>query len=131
MDFKAEIGKRIRSARAAKGWTLSELAEKTGGLLSPTRISNYENGDKLPGPDTVALLARVLGRRAAYMTCMEDDLEEALLKNWHTLSEKDRMDFFRRLETIAMQSRDPAPDYKVAHFSAKGKTPKQVAPKAR
>lgn len=131
MDFKAEIGKRIRAARAAKGWTLSELADKTGGLLSQTRISNYENGDKLPGPDTVALLARALERRAAYMTCMEDEMEEALLKNWHTLSEKDRMDFFRRLEMLAMQSRDPAPDHKVAHFSAKGKTIKHSTTKPR
>jgi hypothetical protein len=34
------------------------------------------------------------------------------------------MKFFRDLETLAMASRDPVPDYKVEHMSAKGKATK-------
>lgn len=127
MDYKAEIGRRIREGRDAKGWTLEELSERTGGILGKTRISGYENGDKLPGPETVALLAEILGRRPAYMMCMEDKQEEALVRNWRTLSEKDRMEIFRKLEALAMANRDPVPDYKVEHMSAKGKPMRPVA----
>lgn len=122
MDYKAEIGRRIREARLAKGWKLWELSEKTGGILSETRISGYEHGDKLPGPDVVALLAKTLGRRAAYMMCMEDEQEETLVRNWRTLSEKERMDFYRKINVAAMQSRDPVQDSELEHLSAKGKT---------
>lgn len=129
MDYKAEIGRRIREARDAKDWTLERLSDETGGVLSKTRINGYENGDKLPGPEVIARLAKVLGRRAAYMMALEDKIEEALLRNWWTLSERDRMEFFRKLETAAMQSRDPVPDYKLEHLSAKGKAPKTTAAK--
>lgn len=119
MDYRAEIGRRIREARLAKGWTLDELSAAVDGVLSKTRINGYENGDKLPGPETIALLAKALGRRSAYMTAFEDKMEEALLRNWWTLSERDRMTFFRQLETASMQSRDPVPDSRTSHLVTK------------
>lgn len=120
MDYKKEIGARIRKAREDRKWSQAELARETGDLLSDTRIGNYEVGFRMPGPAEVVILGRALGVKPSYLMALEDSQvqitpqEEALIRNWRTLSERDRMDVFRSLETKALQNRDPVADHKVA-----------------
>lgn len=38
------IGNRLRAERQRRGWSLNELSTRTGGQLSKSRISNYEQG---------------------------------------------------------------------------------------
>ncbi len=119
MDFKEEIGRRIKEARKEKGWTLEQLSRETRDVLSFQRIGAYESGDRMPGPAEAVILAKALQVRPAYLLAVEDTQiplsaqEEELVKNWRTLNERDRMAFFRQVEMAALQNRDPAPSQKV------------------
>lgn len=114
MDYKKEIGRRIREARLKKGWILQDLEARTG--LSYQRIGAYETGERMPKPGDIVTIASALGLRAAYIAAYEDWQEApspqamTLLKNWSTLTEKVRMDFFRDIEYQADESRDATPE---------------------
>lgn len=116
MDYKKEIGRRIRLARDAKAWTLGDLAQKTNDVLTLRRIQNYEAGYRMPGPSEAVILSKALGVRPAYLMAMDDTQlpitaqEEAMIKNWRTLNERDRNDLFRKIQAAALQNRDPAAD---------------------
>lgn len=132
MDYKKEIGARIRRAREDRRWSQAELARETGDLLSDTRIGNYEVGFRMPGPAEIVILGRALGVKPSYLMALEDSQvqitpkEEALIRNWRTLSERDRMAVFRDLETKAMQNRDPVPDHEVARTMGSAPTRSRV-----
>lgn len=54
----------MRSLREAAGLTqdaLSERCREHGASITQSRISEYENAEKFPGPDNVAALAAALG----------------------------------------------------------------------
>lgn len=53
-----EIGKRIRDARKEKGMSQSEFADAAH--ISISQLSNYENGKKTPGLQTLANICNVL-----------------------------------------------------------------------
>ncbi len=95
MDYKNEIGRRIKAARIAKRLTLKDLSLRTGDILDLKRINAYENGVRMPRPPEAAILAKALGVRPAYLMALEDEVEEHLLRNWRTLSERERMDVYR------------------------------------
>lgn len=76
LNIKKEIGKRILEARKAKGLTLKALGELAGGLKQ-TRLTNWEQGVRTPGPEEIKLLARALDVSPAYLMCLSD---EQLLK---------------------------------------------------
>jgi transcriptional regulator with XRE-family HTH domain len=59
MDLTREIGQRLRSARQAQGLSLSELSNLTG-VLSKSRISNYEQGIRRMGIEEAQQLASAL-----------------------------------------------------------------------
>lgn len=119
MDYKTEIGRRIRSVRLERGWTLSELSLKTRDVLTLKRINAYENGDRMPGPAEAVILAKALGTRPAYIMAIDDIQlhisiqEEALIKNWRTLNERERMELYRKISALALASRDPVADSQV------------------
>lgn len=69
MNIKEEIGKRIASARKAAGLTVKQLADRTRSL-KPTRISNWEQGSRTPGPGEVLQLAEVLNVDPAFLLCL-------------------------------------------------------------
>lgn len=76
------IGKRLRKARLAKGWTLAHLGELLGMGESNTaapRISRYERGLSEPSVEVVRQLAEVLGLPEAYFFAGSDVLAEAIL----------------------------------------------------
>ena len=61
MDIdKNLVGGNIKAARAEKGMTQSALAKKAD--ISQTQLSDYENGNKLPGLPSIAKLALALGK---------------------------------------------------------------------
>lgn len=126
MDYKEEIGRRIRQSRDAAGMTLAGLARETGDVLTLKRINAYENGDRMPGPAEAMILAKALRVRPSYLLAVDDiqlpisQQEELLIRNWRTLTERDRMDIFRKIQAMALSSRDPVPNATVEkHFPAK------------
>jgi len=113
MNYKIETGKRIRAAREGLGLSLEELSRKTDGKLSKSRIGNYEQGLRMPGPAEANTLAAALGVDAAYLLCLQRVFTEQaiqLMRNWQALPEKDRMDYFRRIEVLALAYREPVAD---------------------
>ncbi len=70
------IGQRLREARHRAGWSLTTLSERTGGQLSKSRISNYEQGIRRMGIQEARLLATALGTvTPAFLLCIEDALD--------------------------------------------------------
>ncbi|HGD2616039.1 TPA: LexA family protein [Legionella pneumophila] len=80
LNIKKEIGKRILEARKAKGLTLKALGELTGGLKQ-TRLTNWEQGVRTPGPEEIKSLARALDVSPAYLMCLSDELQFKEAKN--------------------------------------------------
>lgn len=119
MDYKKECGARVAKLREERGWTLRELSTRTGDVLLPTRISNYETGERLLSQQEAVILAKALGTRPAFLLAVDDiqlpitQQEEALIRNWRTLPERERMEYFRKLEMLAMTYRDPVSEARV------------------
>ena len=65
-------GERLRASRTATGWSLTELSQRTGGRLSKSRISNYEQGLRQMSPDVAAMLAEALESVTAPWLLCED-----------------------------------------------------------
>jgi transcriptional regulator with XRE-family HTH domain len=117
MNYKQEIGRRIRESRTKRGWSLEELAQQTGERLSKSRISNYEQGARMPGPAEVNILAQALGVDSAWLMCLQSVFTSQaieMMRNWMALPEKDRNDYFRRIEVLALAYREPVPDEKLS-----------------
>lgn len=68
-----KIGQRLREARKARNLSLAQLSELTGNALSKSRISNYEQGLRLPSEDVIQQLATALGESADYLLCRSDE----------------------------------------------------------
>ena len=125
MNYKEEIGRRIRDAREKKGMSLEQLSKATGGVLSKSRIGNYEQALRMPGPFEADILAQALGVDPAYLLCLQQVFTIQaiqLMRNFMALPEKDRNDYFRRIEVLALAYRQPVPDEKLG--------PNWFAPKA-
>lgn len=71
-NIKKEIGRRILEARKARGLTLKELGELSGGLKQ-TRLTNWEQGTRTPGPEEIKQLAQALNVSPAYLMCLSDE----------------------------------------------------------
>ena len=72
-NLTTKIGLRLRAARKAQKLSLQKLADVTGGVLSKSRISNYEQGLRRPGIEEARILAKALGTvSATYLLCLED-----------------------------------------------------------
>lgn len=84
MNIKKEIGKRIFEARKEKGLTLKELGELTGGLKQ-TRLTNWEQGTRAPGPEEIKLLAEALDVSPAFLMCLSDEKEVKKPKSFSKL----------------------------------------------
>lgn len=80
LNIKKEIGRRIVEARKAKGLTLKELGEKAGGLKQ-TRLTNWEQGTRTPGPEEIKQLAEALDVSAAFLMCLSDEMGAVKVKS--------------------------------------------------
>lgn len=72
LNIKKEIGRRILEARKAKGLTLKALG-KLAGDLKQTRLTNWEQGTRTPGPEEIKLLAQALDVSPAFLMCLSDE----------------------------------------------------------
>lgn len=77
------LGRRLRAARLAKGWTQAQLGQRLLGLDDPNtaapRISRYERGMHEPDLATIERLAGLLDLPAAYFVASSDTIAEAIL----------------------------------------------------
>ena len=134
MDYKKEAGRRLRKAREAKDWTLRELSAQLRGILSESRLSNYEQGIRMIGVDEALALYRALGVQPSYLLCVDVEdgemtpQEISLLRNYRALPEKDRNDYSRRIEVLALAYREPVPDERLSPTVRKGTSPRRKSP---
>lgn len=126
MDYKKETGRRLREAREDAGLTLAGLSTKLKGVLSPSRISNYEQGLRMIGVKEALAIGPILGVEPSYLLCADTGegemttQERQLLRNFRALPEKDRNDYSRRIEVMAMAYREPVPDERLSEVVRKG-----------
>jgi transcriptional regulator with XRE-family HTH domain len=119
-DYKKEAGRRLREARRSKNLTLEELSARVGKLLSPSRLSNYEQGIRMIGVKEALALHSILGVQPSHLLCVDIEdgdmtqQETELLRNFRALPEKDRNDYARRIEVLALAYREPVPDERLA-----------------
>lgn len=128
MNYKKESGRRLKAARKAKGWSLSELSKRVGNVLSVSRLGNYEQGTRSFGTEECLVLSSVLGVEASYLLCVDpgegemSQQENELLRNFRALPEKDRNEYSRRIEVLALAYREPVPDERLSSAVRSGMT---------
>jgi transcriptional regulator with XRE-family HTH domain len=61
---KAELGARIKSARAAKGWKQKHLAAQA--RVEPITVSRWERGATTPDFNALSLIAEATGKPMSY-----------------------------------------------------------------
>ena len=126
MNYKKESGQRLADARRDKKMTLEELSKAVHGFLSPSRLSNYEQGIRSLGIKESLALSKVLGVNASYLLCLDEEVgemtsqENELLRNFRALPERDRNEYSRRIEVLAMAYREPVPDERLSKEVRKG-----------
>ena len=103
IDYKVEIGKRIKEARYRLAYSLVDLSKRTEGRLSASRISNYEQGIRMPGPEEVQILAQALETDPAYLMCLETVFTHRaiqMMKDWQVLSESEQLAVLQLVATL-------------------------------
>ena len=119
MPYASKIAARIKEAMAdyeirhKVKLRFSDFSKLCGDKLSPTRLSNYANAIRTPGPGEAKIMAKVLECDAAWLMCLKSDLsndELALIRNIRALPENERNSYLRRIEVLAMAYREPVPD---------------------
>ena len=70
-DLDALVRERIRGLRAARGWSLDELAARCH--LSPSTLSRIETGHRRIALDQLAVIARTLGTTIDLLVTAADD----------------------------------------------------------
>lgn len=134
MNYKREIGRRIKAAREGLGLSQSKLAARTDNVLSASRIANYEQGSREPGVQEIRILAKALGQDPAYLMCLEDESEmtpqeRQLLRDFSALPENERGAYARRISALALAYKEPVADERVPvafNAKAKRKLPRKV-----
>ena len=96
MDYKTESGRRLKHRREELKLTLDALSKRTRGVLSLSRISNYEQGIRYMDPQAAIILARCLGVSAAWLMCVDDEStmsedERQLLQRYRTTDQRGRL----------------------------------------
>lgn len=115
-DLTKKIGQRLRAARHAQGLSLADLSSRTG-LLSKSRISNYEQGIRRMGIEEAQDLALALGSvTPTYLLCLEDSdplsAEERTLVDWYRRADpRGREVVLRIAETQALYGAGKDPGY--------------------
>lgn len=75
-----EAGNRIRETRKSLGLSVPALSKRLGGLLSTSRIGNYEQGSRKLDIPTARLLGRALEAHPAYLMGLLTAEEHRFLK---------------------------------------------------
>jgi transcriptional regulator with XRE-family HTH domain len=75
MTEKKELGERIRTARAAKGWKQKHLAAQVD--VEPITVSRWERGATSPDLDVINLVAEATGKPLSYFLGGEEETPQA------------------------------------------------------
>ena len=89
---KAQLGEKIRAARAAKGWKQKHLAAQVD--VEPITVSRWERGATTPDLDVINRVAEATGKSVSYFVGGE---EEAPVTDPSALDEA-----ARRIEAAAL-----------------------------
>lgn len=95
------LAKRIKQARIRAGMSQERLGLEAGldEMSASTRMNRYELGKRIPSPDFVERLSKVLNVSAAYFYAVEDDEAEFLVK-FHKLDTLERLELMSRLDEL-------------------------------
>lgn len=95
------LAKRIKQARIQAGLSQERLGLDAGldEMSASTRMNRYELGKRIPAPDFVERLSKVLGVPAAFFYAVEED-EAELLAKFHRLSAEEREQLIRQLDEL-------------------------------
>ena len=95
------LGKRIKQARVRAGLSQERLGLDAGldEMSASTRMNRYELGKRVPAPDFVERLSKVLSVPAAFFYAVEDD-EAELLAKFHKLDPPRRVELMSRLDEL-------------------------------
>ncbi|MHC8398804.1 helix-turn-helix domain-containing protein [Pseudomonas sp. MDT1-17] len=95
------LGKRIKQARVLAGLSQEGLGLQAGldEMSASTRMNRYELGKRVPNPDFMERLGRVLNVPASYFYAVDDDEAELLVK-FHRLSPAARRQFMKHLTQL-------------------------------
>ena len=74
--MKTETGLRLRAARESSGLSLSSLSDELNNILSPSRISNYEQGTRQMSVDGAIALGKALGVAPSYLLGLDEGINE-------------------------------------------------------
>lgn len=116
---RATIAARLIQFRADRGWTLREVSAATNGLLSPSRISNYEQGLREIGIPEAKVLAAAYNTSAAHLMRLDDDnpvlspIERQHIDDLRALPENERHAYIRRIAAVALAYKDPVADERI------------------
>ena len=89
---------RLKQCRENAGLPLTGLSRKTGGLLLPSRISNYEQGTRQLPVDIAVELSKHLGVSATYLLNLDDGYSTQL----ENLGQNQK-ELFKLLNQIALK----------------------------
>lgn len=78
----ADIGKRIRACRLAKGMTQEQLANEVGVVV--THISHIETGNSVPSLKTLINIINALDCSADELLCIEIKKAKPVFDSWMT-----------------------------------------------
>lgn len=102
LTLTREIGQRLRYARCSLGLSLSQLSERTDGVLSKSRISNYEQGTRRMSLEAARALTGALGNvTPAYLLCLDDPMnlsadEIDLIETYRQIDAKEQAQLRKR-----------------------------------
>ncbi|WP_138755773.1 helix-turn-helix domain-containing protein [Paenibacillus sinopodophylli] len=87
------LGKRLKKMRAAKGWTLKEVAKRLG-LKGHSTYSNWEYDRTEPDREMLIKLSEVMGCPPSYLLGKADDIEkhDPILNKLKDLLEQNNLD---------------------------------------
>ena len=89
------IPERLKSAREKLGISMAEAARRLN--LSKIGYCRYEYGDRTPSPQTVEVIARVLGTSIAYLTGDSEDIKPDFI----IINKKEAPEIFELIETLS------------------------------
>ena len=72
MDFKKNVGIRIKKLRTELHLTQEELANKLKGVKGKSSIANYENGSNLPSDEIKIQMCDIFNCSLDYLMCKSD-----------------------------------------------------------
>lgn len=110
MTTKEESGARIKRIREKRDLTLQQVSDATGGAISVSRLSNFEQGTRMMSVDAAKAIAPVLGTTPEYLltlTDIEPDPQEvALIEFYRACDNRGKMAAIRVAEEQAAYAKN-------------------------